>query len=263
MESQGEPIVDESRDVIRVVGFTRDVTDRKRNEQALQETNDQLDMFTSVVAHDLRNPLNVAQGYVELARETGDVEKLDAVERAHEGMEDLITDLLTLAREGETIDDPEWVDLESIATTRWENVAETGAARLRVEADVRLRCDQSRLGQALENLFRNAVEHGSTSSQPPADDAVEHAGVDVTVTVGLLEGGTGFYVEDDGPGIDEDQRERLLDGEHSGERGQVRFGLAIVQRIVDAHGWDIEITDAENGGARFEITGVELSTSDG
>lgn len=101
--------------------------------------------------------------------------------------------------------------------------------------------DRSRLQQLLENLIRNSIEH---------------AGEEVTVTVGALE--DGFYVEDDGPGIPADERDEEFAAGHSTSEGGTGFGLRIVQQVVEAHDWSIQLTEGSDGGARFEITGVEL-----
>jgi signal transduction histidine kinase len=147
--------------------------------------------------------------------------------------------------------------------------------------------DENRLRQLFENLFRNSVEHSSTSSRPEAGDSVEHSstssqrpvGADdtvehssttgpraasetdpgVTVAVGDLP--DGFYVEDDGPGIPEDRRSKVTDAGYSTREGGTGFGLGIVAAIVEAHGWTLTVTESEDGGARFEVTGVESTTS--
>jgi signal transduction histidine kinase len=85
---------------------------------------------------------------------------------------------------------------------------------------------------------------------------VEHAGEDVTVTVGDLDGG--FYVADDGPGIPESDRERVFETGYSTSDGGTGFGLEIVATVATAHGWDVRVTDAADGGARFEFTGVDV-----
>jgi signal transduction histidine kinase len=104
------------------------------------------------------------------------------------------------------------------------------------------------------------VEHGSTSprSSSTREDAVEH-GVNgepngLAVRIGRLPGG--FYVEDTGQGIPVDRREEVFDLGHSGDKDGTGFGLAIVAEIVESHGWEVEITESDEGGTRFEITGV-------
>ena len=185
--------------------------------------------------------LNVAVGRVELARETGELDHLDAVERAHERMNALIDDLLTLAREGDRVSDVEAVDIRDIARGCWANVS-TVDATLNVRTERSISADRSRLQQLLENLMRNALDH---------------AGDDVTVTVGDIDGG--FYVEDDGPGVPPDIRESVFDAGYSTDPSGTGFGLSIVEQIVSGHGWDITVTDGTDGGARFEITGVEFA----
>jgi len=82
------------------------VTDRERYREELERQNERLEQFASLVSHDLRNPPNVATGRFELLREevvmAADNENAEAVERALTRMDDLINQILTLAREGQT-----------------------------------------------------------------------------------------------------------------------------------------------------------------
>ena len=240
-----------------VVVNSRDVTDRVERERALEAQNNRLDKFTSVVSHDLRNPLNVIAGRVELARETGDEEHLDAVERAADRMSTLIDDLLTLSRQGETVDDASAVDLRDVASYAWSNV-DTDGATLSVADDVRFVADRERLAELFENLFRNAVEHGSTGRRAPSADADPAS--PMSVRVGACDGG--FYVEDDGPGIPPDDRERVFDHGYSTSSDGTGFGLSIVEEIVQAHGWSVAVAAGDDGGARFEIVGVDRPALD-
>jgi signal transduction histidine kinase len=217
-----------------------DVTENRRQQRELEHTNERLDRFASTVSHDLRNPLNVAQLRLELAMEDCESEHLAAVEDAHERMESLIDDLLALARQGDAVENPEAVALAELVQSCWRTV-EAPEATLIVETEQTIRADRSRLRQLLANLFRNAVEH---------------AGTDVTITVGSME--DGFYVADDGAGIPEAERHKAFDAGYSTVSGNTGFGLNIIQEIADAHEWHIQITESDAGGARFEITGVEF-----
>jgi len=78
------------------------------------------------------------------------------------------------------------------------------------------------------------------------------------VTIGDLE--DGFYVEDDGPGIPENQREDVFNAGYSTAEDGTGFGLSIISEIADAHGWNIRVTDGTSGGARFEVTGIRVVT---
>jgi signal transduction histidine kinase len=248
----------------------------RENERELERKNERLEEFAGVVSHDLRNPLNVAGGYLALAREERDSGHLASVAAAHDRMEAMITDLLALARQGESIDDTEPVDVAATAEACWESVA-TGPATLSVGAVPALVADRDRLRQLLENLMRNAVEHGSTDPSSQArGDAVEHgsttpppgdqedAAADggdgaLTVTVGALDDGAGFYVADGGPGIPAGERERVFEDGYSTNDDGTGLGLAIVREVAEAHGWTVSLTEGDAGGARFEVTGVSLA----
>lgn len=216
---------------------------RKRTTERLRRQNQKLDRFASIVSHDLRNPLTVLDGSLELAEETGEQEHFERAERAVERMEALIDDLLVLSRAGEAIEEHESVNLATLVRECWTGV-ETAGASLIVETDRALLADTSRLRQLLENLVRNSVEHGSTGD-----------GDALTITVGDLE--SGFYVADDGVGIPEADREAVFESGFSTLEGGTGFGLSIVEEIAEAHGWSVRATESEDGGARFEFTGVE------
>lgn len=124
----------------------------------------------------------------------------------------------------------------SATPTAWEHV-DTGDAILDIESSSTLVANEDRLTRLFENLFRNSVEHGGDIP---------------TIRVGTLDSG-GFYVEDDGPGIPEKNREEIFDRGVTTEDDGTGFGLAIVDVIVGAHDWSITVTDSETGGARFEI----------
>ena len=230
---------------------------RVRREQTLAEQNERLDAFASVVSHDLRNPLNVVSGSLELARAEADSEHLDRAARAAGRMDDLIDQVLTLAREGDDISETREVRLGSVVEHAWSAV-DSSAADLRLVGELgRVEADPDRLQEAFENLFRNSVEHGTTSNRAEPDDSVEHADDDVTVRVGRLE--AGFYVEDDGPGIPPDRRDSVFERGYSANDG-TGLGLSIVRSIVEAHGWSIRAGAADDGGARFDVTDVAVAT---
>ncbi|WP_435358280.1 histidine kinase N-terminal 7TM domain-containing protein [Haloarchaeobius sp. DFWS5] len=239
------------------VFLLQDVTARIERERELEHQNDRLDRFAGVVSHDLRNPLNVAQGYTDLVEPHVDDDGrafVAQVQSSHDRMERIVENVLTLSREGHAVTDPVPVDIGILARDAWSHVA-TGDATLDVQTDRTVTGDRDRLLQVFENLFRNAVEHGSTSTQQ-AGNSVEHGSEapDISVRVGSLP--DGFFVEDDGPGIPEHERDVVLESGHSGGGG-TGLGLAIVAEAIDAHGWELVVTESDDGGARFEVTSVE------
>jgi PAS domain S-box-containing protein len=228
-------------EVTQIIGITRNITERVTKERQLQSQKEQLDEFASVVSHDLRNPLNIAQGRTALLADECDSEHLAPIVRSLDRMEEIVTDTLTLAREGQVVSDPKPIELINIVGACWKNVR-TDEATIEIEDEVTITGDRSRLQHVFENLFRNAVEHG---------------GEDVTVRVGLIDD-RGIYVEDTGPGIPEDALEEVFDPGHTSASGGTGFGLTIVKRIAEAHGWQVTVVDGTDGGARFEFTGINF-----
>jgi len=207
----------------------------------LERKKERLEAVASVISHDLRNPLSVAQGWTEELKAEHSGEEIDHIEAAHNRIETLIGDILTLARNGDSVSETESIVLSDLVESCWRSV-NTAEATLVVETEQTIQADESRLQQLVENVLRNAVEYG---------------GEDVVITVGELDGG--FYIADDGPGIPVDKREQIFESGYSTTTEGTGFGLAIVQEIVTAHGWETSVTDSDAGGARFEITGVEIA----
>ena len=224
----------------------RDITDRKQRERQLEKQNQRLEEFADVVSHDLRNPLGTAEGWAEAADDALDSSEpnietaemaLDHIDTAHERMEELIGVLLTMARQGQTVDNPEPVSLADCASEAWET-ADTGEMELNVDIDRTVGGDAARLRQAFENLFRNANDHSGAS----------------TVTVTRTP--DGFAIEDDGDGVDDADEESLFEFGYTTDEDGTGIGLAVVKRIINAHGWQIAVGESDEGGACFEITGV-------
>ena len=231
-----EILVEHARAKLGRLANRRRLTERTAT---LEHKNERLEQFTSFVSHDLRNPLNVAQLELELAARECDSDHLDSVADSHDRMASLIDDLLVFTRSDRTVESTEPMSLASVAEMSWTSV-DTADATLVVETDTWIEADRGRLQQLFENLFRNAVEH---------------AGHDVTITVGGTE--TGFFVADDGPGIPAEGREQVFESGYSTNQSGTGLGLAIVAEIVDAHGWAVRATESEDGGARIEVTGIE------
>jgi PAS domain S-box-containing protein len=240
------PVTDETGAITNFVSINVDITDQKEGKRELKRERDRLDEFANIVSHDLRNPVTVIKGRVELAREEANSEHLDAIETAAARIERIIDDVLWLSREGRDIGSVDAVLLQDAIDSAWTLVADnTDQPELRYEDGPQslptIEADHDRLCQLLENLFRNAIEHG---------------GDDVTVTVGVLD--DGFYVEDDGPGMPEELRDDVFTAGASTAKEGTGFGLSIVEQVAEGHGWSVRVTDSSKDGARFEITDIHL-----
>ncbi|WP_251342667.1 PAS domain S-box protein [Haloplanus halophilus] len=218
-------------------GIMRDISERVERERELERQNERLERFASIVSHDLRDPLNAARATAALAK-AGDEAALDDLDDIFDRMERLIEEVLTLAKQGQTVGDTEPVDLASVAEDAW-TIVDAEAATLVVADDLpAVEAHPERLETLLGNLFRNAVTHG---------------GHDVVVAVGPLDDGRGFYVEDDGAGFGDVDPDRLFDYGFTGSDDGTGFGLSIVEEIAGAHGWTVTATTGADGGARFEL----------
>jgi PAS domain S-box-containing protein len=251
VEAAGQVTTDEDGKPRRLIGLSLDVTEQKERERRLERQNDRLSEFASVVSHDLRNPLNVAQSRATILYEQGNDDSskhcaplMNALDR----MESIIEDTLTLARGGEIVGEQETVQMTNLIGKCWASV-ETGEATLEIEDEFAILADVDRLRHVFENLFSNAVEHSD-------DD-------EVIVRVGRT-GEDCFYVEDDGPGIPVNRRDAVFEPGQTSTSGGTGFGLAIVKRIAEAHDWTVTVTDGRDGGTRFtfDTTGLEETQHD-
>ena len=229
------------------VGILRDATREQRQREELIRQNERLDEFTSIVSHDLRTPLQNAQTAAEMARTTGDDAHLDTLDREHERMERMIDELLTLAKEDRTASETESVDVAAVAAEAWEPFGSPRDALELPDGDLRIDADRSRVRRLFENLFRNVDDHCASP---------------VAVRVGRSD--DGFYVADDGPGIDATECEALFEPGFTTAADGTGFGLAIVKRIADAHGWAVSIGESATGGTRvdFDTDPATPATSD-
>ncbi len=220
-----------------LVSHTAGALDRIEREATLEEKNERLEAFASIVSHDLRSPLSVATSRVELAATECNSDHLDKALDALGQMEGLIDDLLTLSRQGAVIDDPNPVSLGTVADEAW-GIVRTRDATIDIQTDETVKADRDRLRQLLVNLFRNSIEHG---------------GEEVTVAVGLLDDRQGYFVADDGVGIPVNDADDLFKSGYSTTTDGTGLGLMIVEQIAEAHGWTVIVTESAGGGARFEF----------
>ena len=215
--------------------------------------------FTGDAAHELRTPLTAIQGQVDVAlqRDRSGDEYRDVLGRiGHQAgrLTQLVRGLLTLARAdaGRQALQFELVDLPSVIREVLETARPEATTR---DIDLRLAtvrdpfpisADRQLIGQLLDNLVRNAL-----TVTPPGG----------TVEISVAEGpdGVDLSVADTGPGIPEDDRERIFDRFYRVEAARSRrdggagLGLAISRWIAEAHGGSIHAQNRPGGGARFTV----------
>jgi two-component system OmpR family sensor kinase len=216
--------------------------------------------FVADASHELRTPLTVIRGQLEVlsaqANPSGDeirrVERLVQAEIAR--ISRLVDDLLLLAKtEQREFLRIEPISLPGFVDDLWN--ATTLLAERRFELDPvpagTLLADPDRLAQALRNLLANAIEHSGWAGD---GSGLVHLRVQRVANDRVQ-----FVVEDDGPGIPHDQRERIFDRFHRTDAARDRasggmgLGLAIVDAIAKAHGGQVSASQATTGGARIDL----------
>ena len=213
--------------------------------------------FVADASHELRTPITIASGELDLLRREADEagrERLDVVRRELRRMERLIAEMLALAREdaGASMQ-AESIDLADLLSDLRRDLPLMGRRDYRVaELGGTLVADPDRLAQVLRNLVHNAVAHTAEGG------AIEVAATAVGDRVR-------FEVIDDGPGIAADEAahlfQRFYRGPGARERDGTGLGLAIARAIIEAHGGRIWAEPAPGHGARiaFELPGYSAA----
>ena len=228
------PLADDDGEVEHFVGFQEDVTARR-------ELLEEFGSLAGVLSHDMQNPLQTVRGRLELAIETGDVEHVAEALPSLERMDQLIDDVADALESGTIVGEHKEIDIGVVAQTTWESLdRHSDTESLEIDGAPTVYGNEEAVRRMFDNLLGNSLEHGESP---------------VTVTVGSFEGG--IYLEDNGPGIPEGNREQVFEQGFTTKEsnGGTGMGMASVRQIVLAHDWRIDISDSENlGGVRFEIT---------
>nr|WP_247418508.1 PAS domain-containing sensor histidine kinase [Halomarina salina] len=236
------PLWNEQNEIENVVAVLSDTTAQKRKSQTLQATIKQLEGFGRVLSHDLGNILQIAKGRLELSRETGHEEHFEAVDDSIDRAAAMLGELTTAMQAGRLVDEVSMIRLDDVFDQAWRSQA-TAKATDEVEEGIQIQANEMALQRMFENLIRNAFEHGTDTA---------------TVRVGSL--ADGFYVEDNGPGIPVEEREKVFEPEYTTKKDGTGTGLASIHQIALAHGWDVDIREGSDGGARFDFTNVQMSS---
>jgi PAS domain S-box-containing protein len=241
-----------------ILGNIVDVTDRKRMEEQLQKTNEELQDFVHVVSHDLKTPVISIYGFSDrlLRNYTGTLDEkgrkyLEHIMSSATRMEALVSDLLTFSRIGRMVSkiesDSSLDIVENVISDLRERLKKNGVELVVAEGLPTISCDRERLHQVFENLIGNAIKFTRTTEAPRIEIGYEDK-----------EKFHQFYVKDNGMGIDPQNHrkifekfERLEEGEDEEGTG---LGLAIVERIATSHGGKVWVESQKGKGATFYFT---------
>ena len=199
------------------------------------------------ISHDLRTPLTRMRFAVELLPDTVAAELVERFERNLTAMDKLISDALRFARgAGE---EPQTVDFRDYVQTVLAGIDDSVRVHWQGPPPGRVKIAPGAFARVLANLVNNAQQHGGGAT------VVVDGGDELVV-----------HVVDDGPGIPEQDREKVfqpfyrLDSSRSRATGGSGLGLAIVQQLCEAHGWRVSLGAGAGGGtdARVEVTAADM-----
>ena len=234
-------------------GIARDITNRKEAEAELERSNADLSQFASVASHDLREPLVVVKGYLELLAQRH-AEALDPEGRRFLGfavdavtrMQSLIADLLQWSRAGAELErrPVDAGQLASDALAAVQHHVEQRGATVTLGEMPTVRAEPTALRRVFQNLLSNAVKFGA--EEDPR----------IAITSHREEDRWRFTIADNGPGIPSQDRERvfvMFERLGAPQKG-TGIGLPICRRIVERHGGRMWVGEASGGGAAFHFT---------
>jgi PAS domain S-box-containing protein len=260
----------ETESGVTISAAIRDVTDRKRAEEAqaaafkqereasarLREVDRLRTDFISTVSHELRTPLTAIKGFAEFLsgawNDTPEERKIEIVKRilmAGIRLDSLIQDLLDFSRleRGQLVMRPEQLSLDEVLKEmieRAEPLLEAHRIERRVQAGLSLYADRTAMVRAIDNLLSNAVKFS-----PPGSEIVLEARQDGDQVV--------IEVTDQGIGIAEEEQAKVFDrfyrvAESSGRPG-TGIGLAIVKEFIEAQGGTISVRSTPEVGSTFTV----------
>ena len=282
MHNEAKVERDTSGKPLRMAGIVQDITDRVAVEHALRENdarvrslnvelenrveqrtrqlaaaNKELEAFSYSVSHDLQAPLRRIERYAELLAENNGArlddtgrDMLRRIQEASLQTKRLISDILKLSQVTRAELHRVAVDLSAMAQRVMEQIERAASPARQVEVTVEpgiiVEGDTAMLQILLDNLLGNAWKFTAATQQP-------------SIRIGAIEPtqGKGFYIKDNGAGFDMRYAHKLF-GAFQRLHGQDEFkgtgiGLAIVQRIVNLHGWQIQASSETGCGATFTI----------
>jgi len=198
-------------------------------------------VMLAAISHDLRTPLTSLRLHAELVEEGETRTKLLAI---LEEIQRMTEATLAFAREEAAREETRPVDLSALVDSLCDDLAELGMEVTFAEAGrAPLSCRPVSLKRALRNMIENAVAYGHRARVALEESAGEFA----------------IVIDDDGPGIPEEDRERVfgpfvrLEESRSRETGGIGIGMAIARSIVRAHGGDITLENRAEGGLRATV----------
>ncbi len=235
-EGRAVPILDDSGSIVAVEGMIRDITDRKRMEDAIVQLNDILKLINKTMRHDTLNELTVVSGALELYAQDKDEKYLENASRAVNRCVDLIKrmkELESFVSAGRSLLP---VKVRSVI----DEVVRRYPVKSKISGDATVLADEA-LSSVFDNIIRNAVVHGGTDR--------------IDVRIGAKRDEFEVRIADHGSGIPPNIKEKIFDEGYSyGERRGTGLGLYLVEKTMERYGGSVRVEDNKPHGAVFVLT---------
>jgi signal transduction histidine kinase len=233
-------VLDPSGNVVGVQILSHDITERKRMEGELHDTNRKLNLLSNITMHDISNQLQAMTGLLELAQIQED--RTRAAKYIDKALVsgDRIGAMIRFTRDYESIGvlAPSWLNIRMVIERAWAT-AQHGEYQMHDDVDATLEFYADNLvGKVFHNLMDNSMNHGGKVST-------------IRCRTEMGEEGLKVIVEDDGIGIMHHDKERIFERGYGKDHG---LGLFLSREILGITGIHIRETGQPFQGARFEIT---------
>lgn len=194
------------------------------------------------MSHDIRNPLTVINGYIDIIDKKYQTKYTDECQKAIDRIDKLVDDMivLTSAKDDMKIEN---IDVKKSTKDVWKNIDQNDI-NIQYRQSANLMANETQFKQIIKCLIENTIEHTSG---------------DVTFYVDVNKSTNEIIFGDDGCGIDEKHIQNVFDGGYSTNPNGNGLGLKIVDEIVQEHGWNITIGSNHDDGTEFRISNVNIT----
>ncbi|WP_436900477.1 PAS domain S-box protein [Halovenus halobia] len=232
-----------------VVGSARDVTERRQYEQQLESQRDDLRLLNQMVRHDIRNDLQVIQTHGELLAAEVSEELRSSADSVVASAKDAISlteearDLAAvMLRSGDT---QEPISLSATLRTQVQQAGDSHD-HATIEIDGTIPSCEVSADDMLDSVFDNLLQNSVVHNDSPEPRTVVSASIDDEYAV--------VRVADNGPGIDDDQREAIFEKGQQGEASEgTGVGLYLVRTLIEGYGGSVDVEESAEGGAAFVV----------
>ena len=209
-------------------GVIADITQERNALELLEKQKTELSEFAHSMSHDLKNILHNMTGFIELAEDENDLKHLEKLKALIHDTGELLDHSVALAEAGMVVEDTEEVELDTLIRDVAKSLVPENVEYVQ-DALPSVRADRNKVGQIFRNLIDNAITHGRPSRIEVRSESTDGFNV--------------VTVENDGEQIPQAIRHKIFQRGFTTAKSGKGFGLAIVKRLVEAHGWTIQLSD--------------------